>query len=77
MEIATGRRADYGSPPHVPRRSPFVFPTYSQPTSPSQDPSTSILGGNWVAYTPRWRGEAGWQRVRVRGDLRRMKYVIK
>ncbi|KIM34884.1 hypothetical protein M413DRAFT_32938 [Hebeloma cylindrosporum] len=43
-------RADYGSPPHVPpglpyHGSPLVFPTYSQHTSPSQDPSTSTLGG--------------------------------
>jgi len=26
---------------------------------------------HWVAYIPRWRGEARWQRVWVRGDLKK------
>jgi hypothetical protein len=50
MEIAKGRQAEYGSPPHIPRGSPirvspcvsYLLPTH---TSPSQDPSTSTLDG--------------------------------
>jgi len=62
QEVAKGRRTDYGPPPDVPCRSPdhgspLMFPTFSQPTSPPE----IHRGRHWVAYIPRWRGEARWQ----------------
>jgi len=70
MEIAKGRQADYGSPPHVPRGSPIPWASpcvcYLLPTHKPVPRSIDIDIG---AYIPRWRGGASWQSLERRGQL--------
>ena len=50
--------------------SPLMFPIRPQRTIP---PEIHQHRRHLVAYIPRWRGEARWQRVQVLRDLQVMK----